>query len=161
VNDVWIVDASPLIALAKISRLSLLAQLSANLIIPQGVASELLQGSAGDPARRWIETAGKVYVKFVGQPEPLVASWNLGLGESEVLSLGLRMKNSEAILDDAAARKCAKTLRIATRGTLGVILTAKKRGLISEATSVFNDLRVAGFHIDDALFKHCLRLAGE
>ncbi len=38
-----------------------------------------------------------------------VAAWDLGSGESEVISLCRKGENKTAIIDDLAARKCAST----------------------------------------------------
>jgi predicted nucleic acid-binding protein len=46
VSDRWIVNASPVIVLAKIGRLSLLSHLCKELLVPKAVAAEILAGSA-------------------------------------------------------------------------------------------------------------------
>jgi predicted nucleic acid-binding protein len=55
------------------------------------------------------------------------------------------MNLNEAILDDRAARKCAGIQRLTYRGTLGVILCAKNRGLVPAAKPVCDQLIQAGF----------------
>jgi predicted nucleic acid-binding protein len=41
-------------------------------------------------------------------------------------------EDSEAIIDDLAGRRCAAAFNIPVRGTLGLVLTAKQRGRISQ-----------------------------
>ena len=48
--DRIVVNASPLIVLANVGRLSLLQALAGEVIIPESVAVELLAGEPGDPA---------------------------------------------------------------------------------------------------------------
>ena len=50
----------------------------------------------------------------------------------------------EAIIDDLNGRKDASFLRIPVRGTLGIILLAKLRGLIPEARPVIEELMRTG-----------------
>lgn len=80
----------------------------------------------------------------------------LGAGESSVLAFAYQHAGVEAIIDDLAARKCAAGLGIPVRGTLGIVLVAKKRGLIPSARAVMEDLIQAGLYLsrrdlDDAL----------
>jgi predicted nucleic acid-binding protein len=71
-------------------------------------------------------------IKEVLQIEPTVAAWNLGLGESHVLSWCYQNEGYEAILDDGLARKCVLSLGIPMRGTLGIILLAKKEDVLTK-----------------------------
>jgi hypothetical protein len=43
---------------------------------------------------------------------PTIAAWDLGGGEQAVLNWGFHHRDHEAILDDRAARKCARILGI-------------------------------------------------
>ena len=52
----WVVNASPLITLAKVGRLDLLVGPGHTLVIPEAVHGEVLQGPDDDPARRALET---------------------------------------------------------------------------------------------------------
>ena len=54
----WVVDASPLILLAKVDQKRLLTQLPDALVIPAPVAEEIQTGPEDDPARRWLLQAG-------------------------------------------------------------------------------------------------------
>jgi len=157
----FVVNASPLIVLGKIGLLDLLPKLANELVIPKGVQIEIEAGSPEDPARKWINSQGKVFVKDVGQPEIEILKWDLGLGETEVLSLAYRDKSFVAIVDDRAARRCAKVLDIETKGTLALLVLAKKEGLLPEITSILDRLLKAGFRLSRDLLETAKRLAGE
>jgi predicted nucleic acid-binding protein len=47
-----------------------------------------------------------------------VAGWDLGSGETQVLALALSRGGPEVVLDDRQARRCARSLGLATTGTL-------------------------------------------
>ena len=75
----------------------------------------------------------------------------------------MRMKSSRTcILDDAAARKCARSFSLAIKGTLAVILLAKQQGLIPSAAEVLRSLRATGFYLDIQTVREALaRTVGE
>src|SRR5687768_11448871 len=108
------------------------------LIVPASVSQEIMKGPAGDPARQWIQGAGARLVKDDAPLLPSILTRKLGAGESAVLAHALTLPGCEAIIDDLAARRAATALAIPFRGTLGVILTAKRRGLIVSATELFD-----------------------
>ena len=122
----WVVNASPLIVLASIAQVSLLERLCPDMVIPAAVAIEVGAGLPQDAARRWLESVGARYIHPVASLDPVIAAWDLGAGETEVLTWARYQPGSEAILDDRAARNCALTLQIPVRGTLGVVLLAKR-----------------------------------
>lgn len=55
------------------------------------------------------------------------------------------------MVDDKAARRCAKTLGIQTLGTGGMLLIAKRRGLIESIAAELDNLRTAGLWISAEL----------
>jgi len=77
-----------------------------------------------------------------------------------VLSLAKQSKGS-AVLDDLAARRCASALAIPTRGTVGIVLLAKARGLIPSARYEIEALQRVGFYLSPGLLAAALDLAGE
>ena len=62
--------------------------------------------------------------------DEIIESYNLGKGETAVLNLALTISESGVLLDDFAARKCAKSLSIPFLGTGGALVLAKQKGLI-------------------------------
>jgi predicted nucleic acid-binding protein len=157
----WVVNASPLIVLGKISQIELLVKLADTLVVPRAVANEIEQGAQNDPAKKWL--AQNVSELIVETPplNTVVANWDLGDGESHVISWALAYSDYEAIVDDLAARKCAKTLSIPVRGTLGVVLLARKTGLIQKIDPILEDISTAGLRIDSNLLEYIRSLAGE
>jgi predicted nucleic acid-binding protein len=157
----WVVNASPLIILGKISKIDLLVNLADTLVVPKAVAKEVSQGGSNDPAKIWLAQEGSDFVRETPTLSTVIANWDLGEGESHVLNWTLAYNDYEAILDDLAARRCAKTLSIPVRGTLGVLLLAKKTGLVPEIAPLLSSLSVAGLHIAPNLLETIRRLADE
>lgn len=159
-SEVWIANASPVIVLAKAGYLNLLKDLPSELVLPEAVVVEILAGPESDPSRQAIEH-GWGYRNHPSKIPPQLLEWGLGAGETAVLALALERAPATAILDDAVARACAKAFGIPLLGTLGVILRAKKRGLVSDAAEVLRKLRSVGLHLDDRTIRLALGRFGE
>lgn len=159
-NEVWVVDSSPVITLAKAGRLDLLEQLSTDLLIPLPVRDEILEGPPSDPARDALKSGWGQIVAPGPVPEA-VLEWGLGAGESATLALALAEPGRAAILDDAAARACARTLGVRYLGTLAVVLRAKQAGLIESAANMMVALRQAGLRLDEGTLRAALERIGE
>ncbi len=140
----WVVKASPIITLAKIDHVHLLMELSPQIVIPTGVYEEVNAGSSNDPGRQWINSDGKKWVMDVSPIHPSVTGWDLGLGESEVLSYAIKNPGFEVIIDGLAARNCASAFKIKYRGTIGLILLAKREKKIPAISSLLDQLQQSG-----------------
>ena len=123
-SDHWVVNASPLIVFGKIGQLDLLNQLAKEIVVPQAVATEIIAGPENDAARLAIK-AERFRLVEVQEPTPELAAWDLGSGETDVLSYALANPGWTAILDDGAARKCAVTFGIDVKGSLAIVILAK------------------------------------
>ncbi|MCI0391340.1 MAG: DUF3368 domain-containing protein [Acidobacteria bacterium] len=85
----------------------------------------------------------------------------LGAGETAVLSYALTHPGHVAVVDDAAARRCAQSLNITSIGTVGLIIFAKRRGLIAEVMPCVERLRDAGLWLSENLIEIVRRQVGE
>lgn len=151
----WVINASPLIVLARINQAHLFAQLADQIVVPQAVADEIHNGDDKDLARQFLDR-GTLRIIATPPPTDALLSWDLGAGETAVLSYALANNNWVSILDDKAARKCARTFSLPIKGTLGVILLAKQQGLISSAADILRELRHNGFRLDEELIRNAL-----
>jgi hypothetical protein len=89
VSNVWLVNASPLIALARIQCLPLLADLSRAILMPEHVLAEVEAGFSKDPAAAATVAWALPFV-IAGVPVgESVAGWDLGAGEVQVITLCL------------------------------------------------------------------------
>jgi len=146
-------NSSPLIALEKIHKLELLRDLFSTITVPQAVA---LETAPTVKLPSWIE----VY------PSPLTVDSrtvqpSFGRGESEAISLSLELHPDRVILDDEPARRLAQKLGLNVIGTLGLLLSAKRRGLIPGLQSQMDALVATGFFIGPELYDQVMQLAGE
>jgi len=161
VPECWVVNASPVILLAKAEVVHLLPVLCDELIVPAAVLDEVEQGSAADAGRAWLKGPGRKFIRAAPPPHPALGNWGGGRGEAEVISWALRQPGAVAILDDRAARALAARFQIRVLGSLRVIVIAKERGLIREARPALEKLRGAGAYVSEDLINRAIGLAGE
>ena len=131
-------NAGPLIHLAKANALHLLKKLYQTITIPQQVKTETVDKGKKEGApdalqiqkaihEGWIKTQ-----KIRPNPEFQEAAKTAGLHRAEAAVIQHAYKhNTTALLDDEAARTFAQTLQIPIRGTLGIIIEAAEKELIS------------------------------
>jgi len=160
-SNPWVVNASPLILLGKTGHLDLLAALADTVVVPQAVAGEV--GAKPDGAAILAEVAGNpAYRVADSEPAPPeVLAWDLGAGETQVITHALRHGADRVVFDDLEARRCAKAMWLRAIGTLGVVGRTKSTGRIAQATPVIEHLRRTGLYVSDALVQHILQEVGE
>ncbi|MDP1606786.1 MAG: DUF3368 domain-containing protein [Rhodocyclaceae bacterium] len=77
------------------------------------------------------------------------------------MSLALSYPTLRAVIDDADARRCARTLGIPMLGTGGVLLLAKRRGLLPSIAEWLEKLQRAGLWLSDDIVNLLKAQAGE
>jgi predicted nucleic acid-binding protein len=156
-----IINSSPLIVLFKSQQAQLLPQLFTEIFVPEGVVEEITIAGFIDSASRQLLTTTWVKRLEITTIAPEVAAWDLGKGESQVLSLALETLDCAAIIDDRAARRCSQALGITTIGTGGLLILAKRRGLISSINPGIQALQDAGLWLSDPIINLLKQQAGE
>lgn len=155
-----VVNASPLIVLLRSGLADLLPQLFHEIVIPETVWYEIVAGGHFDQAASGLQTVPWA------KPTPVVLSpritvWNLGAGESAVLTFALENPSYRDVLDDRAARRCARTLGISILGTGGVLVLAKRRGLLQSVENGLDRLQQAGLWLSLEIINLLLKEADE
>jgi predicted nucleic acid-binding protein len=154
----FVLNASPLIVLAKAGiMVEQLVPPGATILVPESVINEILNGEEeDDPAKTWIR-----HHPGARCPNPIVQefvlAWDLGAGESAVISLAETIPGSTAVLDDLAARRCAQASGIQITGTIGLILEARRQGLIDNILPFLDQVVTAGLFIKPSHLEKILR----
>ena len=155
-------DTSPLTNLAAIGQLDLVRQLYSTVIIPPAVAQELLNAGETNPATFAIQTLDWIQTQAVTNLALLqTVQSNLDIGEAEAIVLAVELGAARLLIDERRGRDVAVQLGLRVTGLLGILLTAKQRGLIAEVRPVLDSLIVNGFWVHEALYAEVLRLASE
>ena len=156
-----IVNASPLIFLSKSGHLDLLQLAGEQVLVPEPVALEIRRRGPEDVTARALDETPWLRVAPAPTIPPVIQAWDLGPGESAVLALAYERPGTEAVIDDLAGRRCAASLGIPVRGTLGLVLIAKRHGRIEQARPVIQRLLETGMYLSDRVVREALKLVGE
>jgi predicted nucleic acid-binding protein len=155
------VDASPLIHLARTGNLSLLQVLAPTLVIPEPVLVEIRAKGTEDATLRAVQDTTWLSVVQPPSAPSSLRGWDLGRGEASVLAWAFSRPGTIAVLDDQKARTYAGSLGISVIGTLGIILKAKRQGVISQARPIVQELIARGMYLSRAVAERALALVGE
>ena len=153
-------DSSPLVALSILNSLDLLDILFQEVLVPVSVFNELTIENKPEAQQigRWAK--GKITTT---SNEQLIRSFNLllDIGESEAMALYIERKADFLLIDEKKGRKIASYNNINIVGTLGILLMAKRKGLLLVIKPLLDRLQQSYIRISDELYQKSLELAGE
>ena len=138
-------NTSPLQYLHQIGQLRILPALAGSIIVPISVQAELDAGIAKGLDLPKIENLNWIQIRAPISVKAASLITDLGPGESQVLMLALETPGSIALLDDGLARRVAIARGIPIKGTLGLLLDAKRAGHITVVKPSLDKLQDLGF----------------
>ncbi len=155
-----IINNSPLVFLWILNLLPLLRELYTDVWIPEEVQEEFL---GTDTIARRSSLNGAPWIRTVSLTDPQSASvyGRLDRGEASVLALAEEHDPHLVIIDEKKAREEAKRIGLPVRGTVGVLLEAKKKGLTDAIKPFLDALRDNGMYLDQSFIDDVLQFAGE
>lgn len=156
-----VADAGPLIAFGRIDRLELLPQVLGTVIVPDVVALECLADPL-KPGARAIDAALRSGL-LARVPDPKASERAfavLDAGESAAIGLALQ-RSAPVLIDEKLGRRVAAHLGVAVIGSAGVLLAAKRRGLVGAVGPILDALTDNGYRLSTDLVRAVLIRAGE
>ncbi|MFN0075394.1 MAG: DUF3368 domain-containing protein [Prosthecobacter sp.] len=131
--------------------------------MPPAVAAELAQGAATLPAIQRLLDAAWLTVRTLNHSERAKELLEeVDAGEAEAIALYEELKADLLLVDELDARDLAEKLGIARIGLLGVLLNARKSGVLKEPLRpVFESLLQHGFRASRSFIEQLLKEAGE
>ncbi len=159
--QIVIADASPIIILSQIGGLDWLTPLFGKVWLTEIVRDELLPGGkSGEQAILAAIDGGGLAVLERDWPEPLFPE--LDEGEASTIRAALNLpERCLLLLDERLGRAVAQENGLPVVGVVGLIGMAKKRGLISSASALFENLLKTDFRISPDLIRGVLLKVGE
>lgn len=141
-----VADAGPLMALAKINSLDLLARLYSQVYLTPSVYAEtVIAGYAMNSADAGLIeqaiTLGQI-LQRTPTSTTLPATVFIHSGERESLCLALEIPADILLIDDLSARRAAENVltvagvRTRVKGTLGVVVTAHQQQLLTREEAI-------------------------
>ena len=154
-----VINASPLILLHKADIEFLLPALFSSIIVPEGVMKEISVHEEGDVANRIRSQSD--FTSCCVALEPLVQAWDLGKGETDVISFAYHDPTHLPVLDDSAAKACCRAFGLRTLGTGAILILGKQDGLLSSVREPLEIMRAKGMWIADSVIDLLCKRAGE
>lgn len=154
-------NTSPLIILAQTELIDLLRVAGDPVLVPAAVVREVARRGGEDVTVRALRS--RPWLKRINDPPvpAAVEALHLGSGEQAVIAWALAHPETVAILDDLGARRHAAALGVPVRGTLSLIVEAKRVGLLHLARPAVDRVRQAGLYLSDRIADSALLLVGE
>ncbi len=152
-------NASPLINLARIGKLSVLQELYGELIIPGAVWQEIVVEGAGQPGADEVKAADWIKQRAVTNRQLTQAlKQELDAGEAEAIALALEIGADLLLMDEHLGREVARHLGLRYTGLIGVLIEAKRKGFITSVKPCLDQLRdIAGFRLSEVLYVRVLQ----
>ena len=155
-------NSGPLIGLAAVSRLHLLKDLYGFALIPDAVYEEVAGAGHDRPGAAELEEAKWLQRVAVNPPPDRLLLEELGRGEAEAITLAVHLKARLLVLDDRKARRIAEiAYGIRVKGVAGILVSAKRKGLLSEVIPVLDAMRTAGYYLSERVLSAVRQEAGE
>lgn len=159
-NMIVVSDSSPLISLAIIEKLDILGKLFEEIYAPPAVFQEVAQ--VNKPFGKELKLFLEGRIKNVENAMAVtILSGDVGAGEAEAIVLAMEHQPAVVLIDDLKARRFAKMNGLEVIGTMGILLKAKKEGLIMEIKPLISELLQNGIRIGNKIVEITLQAAKE
>src|SRR5690554_901521 len=136
-------NTTPIISLLKIGELTMLKDLYQRIIVPEEVFNEIENGKNKSYYINLLEIDW-IEIKEIKYKKSLSYFLDLDKGEAETIILANEINADLVIIDETLGRFHAKKANLKITGTLGVLLKAKKDGLIQEIKPLLHELKEKG-----------------
>jgi uncharacterized protein len=155
-------NTGPIIALCSIDRLEILRGIFEEVVLPETVHDEIMQGGKNFIGLGCYRKAMWIKVQSLESPiDPLLCTL-LDKGEASVIHLFQEKGADFVLIDERKARKIAREIYgMHVVGSARILLEAKHRGLISNVREPLEGMRSAGYWIHDNIVKAVLERAYE
>lgn len=156
-----VVNTSPWISLSVCGQIILLKELYHEVYIPISVRDEIMAGGEQSIGISELQESPWVRIEKVSDIEKVKLLYELEQGEAEVIILAKEKGIYQVLIDERVARMQAKVLGLHVIGTLGLLLKAKKRGLLSFIKPSIDKLLERGIWIKEDIVEGILKEAKE
>lgn len=153
-------NTTPIISLLKLSKLDILKQLYTEISVPKAVFQEVEAGKNKEFYQD-LSKIGWINIIEIQDTQAVKYFLDLDSGEAEAIVLATESNADLIILDEKLGRFHAKHADLKVTGTIGILIKAKKQGLVKELRPLLNELTSKNVWISERLIKEILIQVGE
>jgi hypothetical protein len=154
-------DASPLIGLAAAGAFGLLRGLFGRVTVTEAVRDEVQAGSDRPGAHELAAAIREGWIEVAPTPGGLERLPELAPGEASTLLLAQEHGGECLVLmDEKLGRARARALDLSVTGLAGVLLEARRAGLVEDLRPLFDRLARSDFRISSVVVRAVLDEAG-
>lgn len=150
-HETLISDASCFIILDNIGELDLLRYTFQKITTTREIALEF-----GSQLPEWVEVRSAS-----DQHYQQILMTQIDAGEASAIALAIEIPDCLIILDDYKARKVAENLGLEITGTIGVMIKAKLKGVITSIKPLLERLKSTNFRVSEELISRAYEEAKE
>lgn len=157
-------NSSILIGLSSIGKLDILyTRFPQGIIVPRAVWEEVVETGHGLPGADEVAHAEWIASQQVqNKVFSLSLQASLDRGEAEAIALSQEISADILLLDEKSARNVAVRLQYPVLGTVGILIWAQRKSLLSSLSSELDLLQQkGGFRISSEVYEYALQQSGE
>ncbi|MEQ1602289.1 MAG: DUF3368 domain-containing protein [Methylophilaceae bacterium] len=160
-----IADTGPLIIFAKSARLSMLSEMTSQILVTNTVMHECTDDT-NKPGTNLILKAFEDQTLTLIDDVELNEALNKTLlddGEKSAIALAMQMNDQKPsiLIDEVRGRNVAKKNGLIVIGSAGILIAAKKMGLIQNVEQIIIEWQSLGYFVSQPLIEEVLIKAGE
>lgn len=153
-----VADTSPLIYLSRAGVLDLLQALYGEVVVPRAVWTEAVDRRPSAPGLDALKKAS--WIRVVDGELPM-ADLGLDVGETAAILLAEGLHADLLLIDERLGRRVAEGRGLVVRGTIGVLVQARRAGALPALRPVVDAMLADGFRIAPALLREALAAVNE
>lgn len=159
-SKIVIADAGPLIAFARLHQLGLLPQIFDRVFVTDVVFAECA-GREDFPESPLIRAAvNSKQLELCAAPDFSAYAQKIDAGEASAIALAIEY-GCGVLMDDKAGRKMATNAAVPVIGTVGVLVLAKRNGLIPLVMPQLKALAISGYFLSEEIIAAALAASDE
>lgn len=153
-----VTNTTPVVALVGAGEQRLFDELFDRVVVPFDVWMELTD-KQGAPEPDALLALKRVVV--LPTPPPGPETGHLDAGERAAIAFAAKNPGTWVLLDEKKARATANRLGLPVRGTLGMLVEAKRRGVVQSVAPLIEQMVEGGCRLDEKLIAGVLASVGE
>ena len=155
-----ICNTTPFIALSSIGKIELLSMIYPTIIVPEAVIEEINAGGKiyvpDLTSFKWVEI-----IPNIEDYMNIQLLFQLGYGEQQLILNALNINADLVLIDDLTARNISEFIGLTVKGTLSVLVNAKRLGLIESFRNDAMKMKDSGIRYSQKLIDRISKQLGE